>query len=439
MNITHRCFELGQQIRVDWRKAGYLALGIGTSVIMAVSNDTLFHTVAEGFNIILAALIYVLAVKTFRYSRSNPLLFLGYSYFFIGSFNLLHLLADSRLEIFPGIGNAASNLLNGCEFIFQAAALFLVPLFTARRFSRRMTSGILAAIGLILIFGSFLVYGLPYTVQIKSLIISAKGFNILLLIAAGVHLYVKRRFFNSRIYGHIQATIIFTLIAAGCGLFFEGTGWWLNWLGHSAKIMATLRIYQLIITFGIEAPYDLIFKELKNNVVLDALTGIYNRNGLIEFVKKELARGRKEDSAIGLLLIDIDNFKKVNDRHGHLVGDAVLKSFAAILKTSVRENDIICRLGGDEFVILIKGDREILELVRWRIREAFQSWQQTDQMARKIGISIGAAIWESQEQLNIERLLKEADLSMYNEKTRKKSNKKTQDILQLTMFGSDLD
>lgn len=438
MEFVKTVRRLVPKIPVSARKICYGLLVIAVLLAIAKTNDLLFHTLMEGLNIILAALIYVLAIKTFRYSKNNPLLFLGYSYFFMGVFYGLHLLQQPGLNLFPWLTDKDPLATLHLEYFIYAVTLLMIPFFAQRHFSKKIFFGVYLLVTLFLVgnpfsnhFGLFRWWSGPLPLQ-KQLF---NGFVILLFIAAAFRIYRKQKLFNAQIYSNIQAAILFTVIA----LIFEflpGNKAYFAVFGHLARVIANLRIYRLIITFGIEAPYDLIFKELKNNVILDPLTGIYNRNGLLEFIKRELGRVRRADSQVGILVMDLDNFKKVNDRYGHLTGDKVLKSFAAILKTTVRESDVICRFGGDEFVVLIKGDREVLELVRWRIREAFQSWQETDEMARKIGLSIGGALWESEDKINIEQLLEEADLSMYNEKMKKKTFKKRSEAVQLTMFGN---
>lgn len=426
------------KIQLPARKISYGLLATVVLVVITRYNDSLFHILAEGLNIILAALIYVLAVKTFRYSKNNPLLFLGYSYFFVGIFYGLHLLSQTGINLFPGLKTNATFATIHLEYFIEAVTFLVIPFFIHRHFSKKRFFGVYFPVTLLLAGGKlsnqlwlFQWWDGWFRFQMQLFY----GLVILLFTAAGYHFYQKRKQFNSQIYLHIQAAIGFSIIAAGCDLLTAGRPYF-GTMGHLARVIAGLWIYRLIITFGIEAPYDLIFKELKNNVILDPLTGIYNRNGLLEFIRKELGRVRRADSQVGILLMDLDNFKKVNDRYGHLTGDQVLKSFAAILKTTVRESDIVCRFGGDEFVVLIKGDREVLELVRWRIREAFQSWQETDGTARKIGLSIGSSLWESDDKINIEQMLEEADSGMYNEKMKKKTVKKQTETVQLTMFGN---
>ncbi|GAB3387100.1 GGDEF domain-containing protein [Lysobacter fragariae] len=86
----------------------------------------------------------------------------------------------------------------------------------------------------------------------------------------------------------------------------------------------------------------------------DELTGLHNRRGLAQHLADRRRNGAL--SGLGLLLIDCDRFKEVNDEHGHLIGDRVLQSVASILRSVVAEGDIACRLGGDEFCLLVKAD-----------------------------------------------------------------------------------
>ena len=93
-----------------------------------------------------------------------------------------------------------------------------------------------------------------------------------------------------------------------------------------------------------------IFKEKSQ---FDGLTKIFNRATFMEFLVEEMRRSRLRKLPLSLLMLDIDNFKKVNDTYGHLTGDMVLKSLAAILTKTLRRNDIIARYGGEEFVVII--------------------------------------------------------------------------------------
>lgn len=105
--------------------------------------------------------------------------------------------------------------------------------------------------------------------------------------------------------------------------------------------------------------------------MLDGLTGVYNRKHLEERIIAELSYAARHGTPLSIIIIDVDHFKKVNDTHGHLAGDAVLKSVATLLGRTVRPEDIVARYGGEEFVIVARGTpaRAAVALAE-RLREA---------------------------------------------------------------------
>ena len=95
------------------------------------------------------------------------------------------------------------------------------------------------------------------------------------------------------------------------------------------------------------------FKKLRELAVLDSLTGLYNRNHFYETLAREVKRAHRYDRSLALIVFDLDDFKAVNDRIGHLGGDAVLVDIAERLRSVVRGADIPCRVGGDEFAVIL--------------------------------------------------------------------------------------
>ncbi len=93
--------------------------------------------------------------------------------------------------------------------------------------------------------------------------------------------------------------------------------------------------------------------KLREESVRDVLTGLFNRRYLEETLAREVKRAARESYSLGVIMIDIDHFKKINDTHGHAAGDAFLKELGKFLKEQIRQYDIACRFGGEEFVLML--------------------------------------------------------------------------------------
>jgi diguanylate cyclase (GGDEF)-like protein len=149
----------------------------------------------------------------------------------------------------------------------------------------------------------------------------------------------------------------------------------------------------------------------------DPLTGLKNRRRFDEDLRTELARSRREGTEGGLLMLDLDNFKQVNDTLGHPIGDQVIGEIAGVLRGRTRETDVLARLGGDEFAIVlphcgIEEARAIAEQIATAIREHVP----TEAGVPPITASIGVAMFGPDARHDFETLQVEADAAMYEAK-----------------------
>lgn len=149
----------------------------------------------------------------------------------------------------------------------------------------------------------------------------------------------------------------------------------------------------------------------------DYLTGIYNRRALMEILSAELFRSIREKTELCVAILDLDNFKNVNDVYGHFVGDEVLKGFVEIAKSCIRRYDVIGRFGGEEFIIILpKTTKETGYMVMERIRSTLEDKGiKTSSGTINITVSIGVAC--TCDSKNVDQLIHDADISLYKAKT----------------------
>ncbi len=157
-------------------------------------------------------------------------------------------------------------------------------------------------------------------------------------------------------------------------------------------------------------------RELKILAATDPLTGLHNRRSFLDFSSHILGLAKREQTDLSLLMLDIDHFKRINDSWGHDVGDEVIKAVAAILKTSLRQNDIVCRHGGEEFVVLLPqtplaGASALAEKIRREI-ESFSHTLNNGGILQ-CTISIGVTQVDPQRDMDLKPTLKRADMALY--------------------------
>jgi diguanylate cyclase (GGDEF)-like protein len=159
-------------------------------------------------------------------------------------------------------------------------------------------------------------------------------------------------------------------------------------------------------------------EELREQATKDPLTKLWNRRHILEVLERELARIQRHDSALGLIMLDLDHFKSVNDTYGHLAGDEVLRESAKRLRGAIRQYDSVGRYGGEEFLIVMPGcGGEDIEKQAERLRLALcQTPMTVGSVELSISGSFGATYAIPAYRANQEELVKVADEALYRAK-----------------------
>jgi diguanylate cyclase (GGDEF)-like protein len=159
-------------------------------------------------------------------------------------------------------------------------------------------------------------------------------------------------------------------------------------------------------------------ESLQNQAIHDPLTGLYNRRYLEETMDRELHRARRQETQLGVVMIDLDHFKDFNDTFGHAAGDALLSALANVITTGIRADDIACRYGGEEFLLIMPGasletTRERADNLSQAVRNLQVKYQ--DQLLQSTTISLGVAIFPDHG-LTAEEVIAAADAALYRAK-----------------------
>ncbi len=148
----------------------------------------------------------------------------------------------------------------------------------------------------------------------------------------------------------------------------------------------------------------------------DFLTGLFNRREY-EMTVKDLSMTKNKSLIISGIMVDINDFKSINDEFGHRVGDEVLIVVAKLLKSAVRKQDYVFRIGGDEFVVIINSDdKSAVNQVTNRIEEILNQYNQSSPYSFKLSLSLGIGVYDDKKYVDIPSFFEHLDLMMYDDK-----------------------
>lgn len=168
-----------------------------------------------------------------------------------------------------------------------------------------------------------------------------------------------------------------------------------------------------------------LLREIEKNIdylyelaTIDEKTGVYNHKFFRTVSEMELERARRGIGQLSLLIIDIDNFKKLNDTYGHFIGDKMLKRLGTVMKENTRKYDIVSRFGGEEFLILLPNTTIKRALI---VCDRLRRKVQDDKEMKRYLVTISGGLTEYQKNDSINRMQKRADKALYVAKRKGKN------------------
>lgn len=177
----------------------------------------------------------------------------------------------------------------------------------------------------------------------------------------------------------------------------------------------------VLLTFGFHAAFALekarLHQEVRQLATIDGLTGLYNHRAFQERIETEIERARRFGSKVSLLMMDIDNFKRLNDTYGHSMGDEVLRRIGCKIVENIRNIDFAARYGGEEFtVVLPETNLEGAKITAERIREAIKDYRITHgENLISVTVSIGVSTYPDNASSRVD-LIEKADAALYEAK-----------------------
>ena len=186
-------------------------------------------------------------------------------------------------------------------------------------------------------------------------------------------------------------------------------------LANGARIKVGSTIFKYLSGHDVEAQYH---EEIYRLTIVDGLTEAHVKRYLLESLEKEILRARRRSRDLSALMFDIDHFKKINDAHGYLAGDYVLKELARVVLTNVRADDVIGRYGGEEFALVLPetglaAAKVVGETLRDKIAQAQFTFQNDADAAVTISVGVACLVDEDKVALDI---IRRADEKLYEAK-----------------------
>ena len=225
--------------------------------------------------------------------------------------------------------------------------------------------------------------------------------------------------------GLTRSTVVLTAVVTALALLISQT--LISLLGRGDRLIATasatlcsVLLTPLIGSFVLRLVFELDRTRQQLTVLAthDDLTGVHNRRHFMDVVQREWDRARRYGTPAALLLIDADHFKRVNDSHGHLCGDELLRCIAHTVEEQLRQADVLARFGGEELIVFLPhtdplGALDVAERIRERVQSLRVAWQATT-----VGTTVSVGVAPLRAELpSLDWMIHEADTALYAAKS----------------------
>lgn len=387
-------------------------------------NYLSYHTVIELFAIFTGFSITLVAFSTKKLAENPVFTKFGVLYLFVSSVDFLHTTSYKGMAIFPNWGADQPTQFWIIGRLLETVG-FVTILFLSKM-KEKYFSLIVGTITISSVVSVFFKIFPKCFIESKGLTPFKISMEYILIIILMITIFKALKIddpsiktFRKTIVSSVLLTIAgelsFTLYSDVYGFF--------NFLGHIFRFLSYLVILNGLVAKSLKDPVNNILlqlederKRLRQLAYYDQLTGLYSRNFFGEILKNQIAIAEREKMTCEIVIIDIDDFKKINDLYGHLVGDEVLKFVAKCIKESIRSSDIAARYGGDEFVIVLLSALEGAINVVERIRS---NLKQNNRFSFPVDISYGFSRFSSKEEYKF--AFEQADELLYRMKNDKKT------------------
>nr|WP_316643401.1 EAL domain-containing protein [uncultured Roseateles sp.] len=394
------------------------------------------HTVSELGAVMIAGLVFVSAWHAQGRERRLNIVLLGCGFLAVGLLDLGHLLSYKGMPTF--ITEAAPQK----AIAFWLSARYTAAIVLLLVALRPVSPPIDAAQRRLLLMGFLALVALGYASQLvwpqiwPLLFVPGQGltptkiaaeYGIVLLLLAAAGLLVRQTARGQYSSADLALAALITILSELCFTLYANVNDIFSLLGHGYKIIAYWFIYRAVFVVAVREPYTRLSEEVAERqraeqrleflAYHDPLTGLPNRALLHDRMEQAMADARREKTQVAVLLLDLDQFKAVNDSLGHVAGDQLLVTAAQRLRAALHSSDTVGRLGGDQFLILMSGLRDQAPVMT--LLEALEAGLQApvfiDGAELRISASFGIVMFPGQG-TDLETLQRRADTAMYHAK-----------------------